>query len=268
MSYHTINIIENIRKTARAILAIISREVRSRYTGDVFGYAWAYVGPLAWIGVVYVIFKILGRNSPIDVDIGSFILSGIVPYLTFRYIINAVLRSRTSYRQIVLLPFVTPGLVYSSVSILEFYNAIFIYALLLTGNAWISGEIYLDDPLLAIFGFFLSCSVGAAFGYAVAGLSSKSEFAVRITPIILRPMFYLSAVFYTANELPPAITHWIAWNPLMHAVEITRSGLFIAYESRIATAWVPIVFILAALFIGYFTGKGKISFSAADEPMI
>ena len=258
-------VMDDLARAVPRMQAIIVREVRSRFTGDVLGYAWAYLTPLAWVGIIYFIFSFMGRRSPIDTDVLSFILSGVIPYIAFRFTITAVLRARTAYRHIMALSTVSPQLVYAAIAILELYNALAIYALFLAANYLIFGRFEMADPLLALLGFSLAWGSGAAFGYAAVRLSAISEVAARITPTLLRPLFYISAVFYTANEMPVSVVEWLAWNPLLHAIELTRSGLFLAYESHVASPWVPILFIGLALAVGISVSRIPMAGPVAEE---
>ncbi|HWJ70590.1 MAG TPA: ABC transporter permease [Sphingobium sp.] len=247
------------------IVAVMTRELRSRFVGDPLGYGWAYLTPLAWIAVIYAVFHILGRTSPVDADIGSFILSGIMPYLAFRYQVSSVLRAKTAYRSVMALPAMSPATIYAGIISLEFYNILIIYLALLLSNYMVFGALHLADPLAVFWGFLLASGVGGALGYALASLGSSGPSLTRATAIILRPMFYLSAVFYTANELPREWQAWLAWNPVLHAIELMRTGIFLDYDSDIATGWVPVVFILLCLGIGRWFGA-RSCVGAADEP--
>lgn len=248
----------------RQIVAVITRELGARFVGDPLGYGWAYLTPLAWIAVIYAAFHILGRTSPVDADIGSFILSGIMPYLAFRYQVSSVLRAKTAYRSVMALPNVSADTVYTGIVSLEFYNALIIYLALLLGNYMLFGALHLANPLLVLWGFLLASGVGGALGYALASGGGSGSSLTRATAVILRPIFYLSAVFYTANELPRDWQQWLVWNPVLHAIELIRTGAFLDYRSDVATGWVPLAFILLCVAAGRWFGS-RPSAGAADQ---
>lgn len=250
----------------RHVGAVIAREIGSRFTGDPLGYGWAYLTPLAWIAVIYVVFVVLGRTTPLDADVGSFILSGIMPYLAFRYQVSSVLRAKSTYRAVMTLPSVTPETVYFSIIVLEYYNSLTIYLALLLLNYLLFGHFYVDDPLRVLWGFTLASATGAALGYALAGINTSASTLLRISSTALRPLFYLSAVFYTADELPQSWLDWLSWNPLLHAVEIVRSGSFGDYESRVASGLMPITFIVLCLLLGWFLSARASAVAPADQP--
>lgn len=232
------------------VSAIIAREIQSRYTGDVLGYGWAYVTPLAWIGLIYLIFNILGRSSPIDTDLGSFIISGVMPYLAFRYQVNALLRVKASYRHLLILPGLSLRTIYFSIAALEFCNALLIHLMLLGINFAISGAFEIHQIFLWLFGFALASFSGAALGYAVSANSARADSASRIMSVVLRPLFYITPIFYIASELPEDIIWVIAWNPLLHAIELLRQGAFYSYQSHAFTLWIPILFIGGCILAG------------------
>ncbi|WP_338241704.1 ABC transporter permease [Aurantiacibacter hainanensis] len=253
-----------IARWVRKMKAIIMREVGSRYTGDALGYLWAYIVPLTWIGVIYILFIVLGRRIPIDTDIGSFICSGVVPYLCARYAVNAILRARTAYRHILSFPSVSPNLVGGSVFLLELGNSVLVFLILLLLNFVIFGFFEMHDPVLAMWGFFLAVSSGGAFGYMMASLSTIVPALTRATPIFLRPFFYISGVFYTANELPPAVRDWLSWNPLFHGIEVLRNGLFEGYTSLLGTSSVPVAFIIVCVAIGFLVQRRRLASEPAE----
>lgn len=231
----------------RQIRAIIRREVRSRYTGDKLGYWWAYIFPLSWMLVIYVAFVVLGRNSPVDTDIVSFLLSGVMPYLAARFAINAILRVRAAYRYILILPQINIEKVAAYVFLLELANSIATFSILLVANFVAFGYLELHDPILALWGLTLAVGSGASFAFFLTVSSQTFPALSKSAPIILRPLFYISGVFYIANEIPPNILKWISWNPLFHAIEILREGMFIGYVSVLSNSIVPISFIAACL---------------------
>lgn len=251
---------------ARQVSAIIVREVQSRYTGDALGYGWAYVTPLAWIGLIYVIFSILGRTSPIDTDLGSFIISGVLPYLAFRYQVNAALRVKATYRHVMLLPGIALRTVYLAIAILEFSNALLIYLVLLALNYQISGSLEVHQTFAWLFGFALASGSGAALGYAVSANATRADSASRVMAVVLRPLFYISPVFYVADELPSNAIWLVKWNPLLHAIEVLRAGAFHSYQTYVGTAWLPLAFIVVCLMAGRYGETHLGVGSAPSEP--
>lgn len=255
-------------RLSRQMGAIIVREVQSRYTGDALGYGWAYVTPLAWVSLIYGMFAILGRVSPIDTDIGSFILSGVMPYLALRYQVQAALRIKTSYRHVLQMPGISQGTIYLAIAVLEFCNALLIYVLLLCFNWMISGHFEIHHSVTWFSAFALASGCGAALGYAFSANHERADSASRIMAVALRPLFYISPIFYVVEELPAEVIWLIKWNPLLHAIEVLRAGAFHSYQTHVGTLNVPMAFIVGCLVAGRF-GEIRLGKSVAPaSPMM
>lgn len=266
----TVETNEGLLENFRRIQAIIRREIGSRYSGDKLGYLWAYIFPMSWMLFIYVAFVVLGRQSPIDTDIVSFLLSGVMPYLAARFVINAIIRARIAYRHLLILPRVTLQQIVLAIFLLELANGFLMFAALMLLNYVVFGYLELYDPILVLWAFFLALVSGGSFAFLLSTLSRVSAVIPKSAPIILRPLFYVSGVFYVANEIPPNLLQWLSWNPLFHAIELLRMGMFSGYSSSLASAWVPIFFVIACLALGYFVASlGRLPFDASGgkEPI-
>lgn len=237
------------------LLYLTVREIRTRHTGDRLGYAWAYVTPLAWIAVIYASYSYIGRTPSIDTDLLSFIIAGMLPYTAFRYSIAAMIRARTGTLQFRLMTGTPLEPVCLAVALVEYYNALLIYAVLFGFNWIVFGKAELADPLFALLGFTLAWGIGAAVGYLVVMLSVRSPGVPRLVPTLLRPVFFLSGIFYTANELPTSIAEVLQYNPLLDAIEIVRTGIFQNYTARYLDIATPLAFIAACLIAGRLVSR-------------
>ncbi|MCU9611880.1 Vi polysaccharide ABC transporter inner membrane protein VexB, partial [Escherichia coli] len=78
--------------------------MKSRFSGDPLGHGWALLNPLAWIGALVVLFTIIGKQPPIYTDIISFMMSGMLPYMVFRYTTMSMMRAVKSSKSLLYLP--------------------------------------------------------------------------------------------------------------------------------------------------------------------
>ena len=56
----------------------------------------------------------------------------------------------------------------------------------------------------------------------VAGF--RYEWLSQVVPLLLRPLWFLSGVFFSIQQLPQWIRPWLSWNPILQAIELTRSA--------------------------------------------
>ena len=121
-------------------------------------------------------------------------------------------------------------------------NALIVWLVVLGLAAGFSTVPLPADPLRLIAGILLAWMLGASFGRLAAILADISDSAQRIVPIILRPLFWVSGIFFIASELPDAALSVLWFNPLLHIVEYIRTGMFSNFSSHVATPFVPIAF--------------------------
>lgn len=247
------------------ITALMIRDIKSRFAGHGIGYAWAFITPIAWIAVIAGFFSLIGRNPPVYTDMVSFLLAGLLPYVVFRLTVTAMLRAAMANRFMVFFGAVKFSDIYLATAILEYFNGIIVYAFIFAGNWLLFSRAEMDDLSVAITGFGLAWMLGVSFGRMAAMLARTSNLVTRSVPIILRPLFWISGIFYTANEPPGYIVDFLWFNPLFHAIEIVRTGVFAGYESRMADFMVPVVYILVFYILSDILSRYAVSRRIAGE---
>jgi capsular polysaccharide transport system permease protein len=238
---------ERVLDQAEVVLALARREVQSRFGHIALGYAWTYVAPLVWIAATYFAFYLFGRTSPVYTDIITFIISGLIPYAAFRYVISAINRVPGTTRGLLIFPSVTVEHGVAAMALIEYVNVFVIFAVIAVINYLVFGNGELDNPLVFVEGVTLAWGLGVSYGYLFIALGAINPTFHSIGPILLRPSYFISGVFFTANELPGRVLSLFALNPILHAVEIARSGMLFHYESRIASPIYVLLWIAGML---------------------
>lgn len=232
------------------VIALIQREVQSRFGRNVLGYAWTYVVPVLWIGATYFAFRFFGRQTPVYTDTITFIISGLIPYFGFRYVITSIVRVNATIRGLVIFPRVTQAHGVVAMALIDLANIFIIYIVIAGLNYFIFGNWELDKPLQFVAGVALAWGLGASYGYLFSRLALVGSTFEYLAQPILRPMMFLSGIFFTANELPDYVLTLFGLNPLLHAVEFARDGMLFHYESRVASPLYVLAWIAALLAAG------------------
>ncbi|MGH1330643.1 MAG: ABC transporter permease [Paracoccaceae bacterium] len=238
---------DHLAAYAGRLAALMRRERQTRYAGGALGYLWAYLTPLFWIAFVVAAFAVLQRVPPVAGAPALFVATGILPYILFRQTIASMARSLKAGRRLLVIRPIEFGDLMMASALLELLNFI-----VLTGIIFAGLTLVLDlraPPHIerVVLGLVLAWLLGASFGRFTAVLGLWSDSFARAVPIVLRPMFWASGVFYAAVEMPASAQDWLWFSPLFHAVEIMRSGYFLGYHSQIAQAWYPL-----AISAGFF----------------
>jgi ABC-type polysaccharide/polyol phosphate export permease len=238
---------------SQRLAALIRRERQTRFSGGGLGYLWAYVTPLVWIALVVAMFRFMNRAAPISTAPEMFVATGILPYVLFRQTITAMMRTVIANRYLLYFQPTTTAEILLAAALLELLN-LFVTASLIFGLIILVYDVDLPaNPLKVMTGMGLAWALGAGFGRFAAVLGQWSDSFARAVPLLMRPVFWVSGVFFTANELPGPARSLASFSPLFHAVELIREGFFLGFASPISSplypALVAISFYLLSLVI-------------------
>jgi capsular polysaccharide transport system permease protein len=234
----------------QVIHAILLREVRTRFGNHQWGYAWALIGPLLWVGAFAALYHLLGRMAPPGMSVMSFLITGIVTFEMFRNTSNQATGAISGNKGLLFYPQVRPLDLVMARSLLEGMTQIIVFAVLLCGVALYEGRQPIDNVLTTITGVGLAIGLGASLGLVSCCLSTMSPTFERIHGMVMRPMFWFSAVFYPIDSVPTGFRDALLYNPVVHAIELVRDGWFPGYQTRHIDPWYPAMWIICLFFLG------------------
>lgn len=232
------------------IILLMSRDIRSRFGKSVLSYVISLSAPLVWITITVLSFQLLSRKLTVFTDVISFVIAGILPYLLFRYTITAVMRTKSFYTSVSMLPSVKRWHVNLALAMVELINAVIVYLVVSVINYSVFSQWEISRPTGILNGLMMAWLLGLSVGYLCDALSERFSLVAKVVPVVLRPMFLISAVFYTGNEIPYSVSDLLTWNPLLHITEIMREGMFDSYVSFHGNALYPGLFSLSLLLAG------------------
>lgn len=244
---------ESLKIMGRVIFAIMIRESRTRYGSSNIGYAWAIVDPLATLAVFVGIFSLLGRTSPVPAPISVFFVTAIVPLFFWRGSVGQAANAISASLGLLTYPQVMPADVVIGRLLLEAATTVVVFMLFLVGLNLLIGVSptwFFGDPpqlLLATLGLF----------YFTLGCCFLSSSLARVLPIwpniwgyMSRPVWLLSGIFFTLEQLPSGVRGYMAYNPVAHMIEWMRSAMIPTFQSEAYSIFFPMAFATIALIIG------------------
>ena len=241
---------EGLYTQLQVIHALIMRETRTRFGAHQLGYIWALVEPLLWVVTFYWLFALLERSLPYGMNIVAFITTGIIPFLLFRQTLERAHSAINPNKGLLFYPQVRPLDLIIARSGLEIVTLVVVFVLIMSAQAFYTGELHIDKPLKLLTGLLLAGLLGASLGLFFCALSIYSKVVERIVPALNRPLFWLSGLFFTANELPTKIREVLLWNPILHTVEMVRDGWFSAYEAYYLDVTYVLFWIIGFTYFG------------------
>ncbi|MGL6006809.1 ABC transporter permease [Aeromonas sobria] len=229
-------ILNKIPRTSLQVLrdvtfGLLIRELKTRFGSYRLGYAWALLDPLLMISAFSVIFGLRGHSGFGGAPAPLFIAASYLPFLFFKDVVNK-LQSAVSanmglfcYRQ------VTPFATFIARFVLEVMVGMVVGCILVLGLLWFGFDAIPADPLLVILGYLLLMVFSFSLGIVFCVLVSLVPEANKFLNLLMMPLMFISCVMFPLATIPSQYQHWFLWNPLVHALELIRSGWIAGYSS-------------------------------------
>jgi capsular polysaccharide transport system permease protein len=234
----------------QVVYAILLRETKTRFGAHKLGYLWSVVQPLLWILMFSGFYYAFGRMAPPGTSVVGFLATGIVPYSLFRETAGRSLSAIEANKGLLFYPQVRPlDLVIARV-ILEGATQLVVLLIIMGGLALYEGQFRIESSLKVVVGLGLASALGASFGLVLCGLSVFSRSVEQLYPALLRPLFWLSAIFHPVESLPKGFRDILVLNPVIHCIELVRDGWFPGYGARHVDALYTLLWILALAYLG------------------
>ena len=211
---------------------LVYRELKTRVSTAKFGVIGVFIEPLGQIFMFLLLFSLIRGNSLGSLDIILYLASGICLFSVFSDIgirsANAMIANEALffYRRVKPIDTVLARTIVET----GLYSIVFITIII--GCYLLREEIILNDITLLI----LSCLglVIYSLGLGIFLMVSAHIYPIvlQLTPIIMRPLWFISGVVISLNSLPQWLRPYITWNPVLQAIELARHAFSTNYVIR------------------------------------
>jgi lipopolysaccharide transport system permease protein len=243
------------RRYRSLIWELTRREIAERYVGQVLGMALAIGHPLISIAVYIFVFAYvfgmrMGSNSDASFDYTTYLLSGLIPWLTFADILNRSCSSVTAnaglVKQILFPVEILPIKTVTAALVNQLVASVGLLAYILAVHGFIR-------PLSLLLPLIFAVEVIGLIGLAYA-LSSLTVFFRDLKDIIL--VFtgigmYVSPTLFSETSVPAAFYAVMLFNPFSYIAWVYQDVIF---YGRFAHPWAWLAFMilnLAFLSLGF-----------------
>ncbi|MEM8633386.1 MAG: ABC transporter permease [Pseudomonadota bacterium] len=237
-------------RASRTIVALILREMSTRYGRSPGGYIWALVEPLAGIVVMAVAFSLVLRAPPIGTSFLLFYATGFLPYNLFQSLSVVIMRSMSFSRPLLRYPAVTWVDTIIARFILNTVTGLLVMYILMTGILMTLDTTAILDANKILTTLGLAAVLGLGIGALNCALMGLYPTWAIIWGIITRPLFLASGILYLYESLPQLAREVLYWNPLIHITSLGRSAFFPMYEPNYVSPLYVMIFASVSLFLG------------------
>ena len=243
---------EAIRIMGRVFIALILREAETRYGRLKIGYLWAFLEPILFIASLVIIFSYFQHIQSKTMPRIQFYATGIMFFFLFRDILIRCMTAIQNNYQLLTFPQVQVFDLIIARTLLEIGTFFIVFTVLIGTVALFGMEpVHIEDPLRMLEAVILISLLGMGLGAGVAALMPLfPTLQFLVSSVLIRPLFFLSGVFFTADVLPDNIRQYALYNPLLQLGEMFRSAYFPGFESEYVDMHYLIGFTLCTLFLG------------------
>ncbi len=239
----------------RVIVALMMREMSTRYGKSAGGYVWAILEPLCAIALLSVVFSFAVRTPSIGDSFALFFATGFIIFHFFMELSQFASGAVLMNRPLLTYPRVTPIDTILARALLQFFTLSVASALIFTGIVQFD-DIRTSYDFGAIVKAVAYASVlGVGIGATNAVIFAYVPTYQNVYRILTRPLFLVSGIFFMYDEMPPLVQDVLWWNPLIHAVGLMRQGFYPIYDgayiSELYLGGVGTLFLTAGIFLVY-----------------
>lgn len=231
--------------------AFVLRELKNQFGRSRLGYFWAIAEPAAVVAILTTLHAfvrgeraLVYGESPV-----VFFVFGAVPYFLFMNVAQSAQGVCTGHKGLFNYRQIKPIDIILARGLIEAVMMAAVGALFLFGWWWMGFELKIDDPLELVVSLSALFLLGFGLGLCFEVFGTIFQDMKRIFGIVMRPMFFISGLFFTIDMIPVEYRGLLIWNPVLHAVDFTRDAVLVGYSSPGSVAYL-VLSIGILLFVG------------------
>jgi capsular polysaccharide transport system permease protein len=232
------------------IYALLLRELSSRFGRSRGGFVWVLVEPIAHLLVPILIFGFIRQRLMPGVEYPVFLVYGFLPFLLFKTICLQIVDGTNAgqvlaYRQVLLMDvFIAKALAHCVIQAL-------VFMIVITGLLMLGYDVLPPRPVELGGALVLATALAFGLGLLFAAIASLIPDARAMIHILFLPLYFISGILFPVTRFPDEWVRWMAINPVLHLVELSRVTGIEKYEPmRYLSLEYPIALALIATVIG------------------
>ena len=252
------NMIEKLKelfKHRQLILILVSRELKARYRGTMFGFLWSLFNPLLLMLVYTVVFGFIvsgGRVTgfPSTKLYALFLFNGILPWTWFSSSLiesSNVLMVQGALIKKIKFPIEVLPIMVVITNMVHFILAlpVLIFFFLIFGKPLTLWVLFLPISLLAQFIFTLGLC------FLISALTVHFRDIKDILSNLLTLWFFATPIIYTYQSVPKALRWVLNLNPMTHIIESYHFAFYFGSLPHWKRFSVTVLIGLLFFYLGY-----------------
>jgi len=242
--------VEALRMHIRAVMALMLREMHTRFGEAKAGYLWAVVEPMVHAVTLTLIVSHFGHASPLGGSIETFIATAVIAFFLFRDVEARIESALHANRGLLYFPVVKPLDVIVARFVLEFLTWLMVALVMMLVMAALGYETLPHDPVEVMLSLLGMALLGLGLGLFTAVINNFTLVWEKVLHVLLRPVYLLSGIVFLPSALPQELQDIIWYLPTAHGIDWMRQGFYEGYESTFLNKAYLLVTGVVLLFLG------------------
>jgi lipopolysaccharide transport system permease protein len=208
-----------IYRHRRILWSTTMTDLRGLYAGSIFGMAWVFIGPILMLAVYALIYAVIFRVRPAQMDVEEYVLyvfCGLVPFLTFASSLIAGAGSLAANRHL-LLNTVFPAELIPVRNVLVATAAMPGSVIIIFVSQTLLGNLSLKFLIVSLVMMFeLMFVIGLSWILALVMLLLRD--IQQILAYLIMILLVITPIAYTPDMVPAQLKLLIYFNPLFYYV--------------------------------------------------
>jgi capsular polysaccharide transport system permease protein len=211
--------------------ALLLREASARLLALRGGWIWLLAEPAVHVIILMLLFGVVKKRYVAGANVQTFVLTGVLSFFLVRNVARKgaeAINANTalfSYRQ------VRPVDTVLVRGVLEACLMALVALLLLVACAFVGIPVLPHDPLRILIAAGLLWALGAGLGLCLSVAGTLVPELGRVAALAFTPLYFVSAVMFPVEAVPPQVRPYLLINPIVHGIEAIRIGFFENYQS-------------------------------------
>jgi capsular polysaccharide transport system permease protein len=235
------------------VFALFTRELKARFSHFRLGYIWAIGEPLAMVAILSAVRMAFGKQDIAGVPYPLFFATGLIPYYFFQTNISQSLNVIENNMALMNYRVVKPADPMVAKCILELIIYCGTGVIIVGGMVTLGFKFEWNDTfgVVSVMACLIAFTLGLGLITAVVGAFIHES--KKIVPILVRPFFFISGIFFPAESIPVDYREILLWNPLLHVSELIREYIFSDFQSPHGDLAYLFICSIISLFLGLYT---------------
>ncbi len=237
------------------VFALFIREIKTRFGAYRLGLIWAFLEPMTFV-VLLTGIRSLSRTGTLfageshGIPYPLFFTLGYIPYQLFSKLLSQGAAAVNANKGLFKYRQVRPIDALLARTVLETIIFCSVLILFLTLFWWFGFNVHIANPLEFIVTLLLLTLLGAGVGIIICVGQLRFPELGKVVPLLTRPLFFISGLFFSINDIPSQYQHYLLWNPILHAIELIRGSCYQNFDTDSVSLEYLAFTSLVTIFIG------------------